>query len=85
MALERAGERVSIAVEDSGTGIHRPTYRTFSSVFIVPGGGGDGGHGLGLSLAQSIARAHGTAIEVTSRHGSGSKFQVTFDLRAVIG
>ena len=85
MALERAGERVSIAVEDSGTGIQPADLPHIFERFYRAGGRGDGGHGLGLSLAQSIARAHGTAIEVTSRHGSGSKFQVTFDLRAVIG
>ncbi len=31
-------------------------------------------HGLGLSIAQAIAQAHGSAIEVTSAPGAGSKF-----------
>ena len=31
-------------------------------------------HGLGLSIAQAIAQAHGSAIDVTSAPGVGSKF-----------
>ena len=31
-------------------------------------------HGLGLSIAQAISQAHGSAIEVTSAPGVGSKF-----------
>ncbi|HEU5023145.1 MAG TPA: ATP-binding protein [Bryobacteraceae bacterium] len=39
------------------------------------------GHGLGLSLAQSIAAAHNATIHVTSEPGRGSEFQVSFDSR----
>ena len=38
----------------------------------------DGGFGLGLSLADSIARAHGAAIDVRSAEGAGSTFRVVF-------
>ena len=31
-------------------------------------------HGLGLSIAQAIAQAHGSAIEALSTLGAGSKF-----------
>jgi two-component system heavy metal sensor histidine kinase CusS len=81
--LERAGQRVSIAVEDSGAGIHPADLpHIFERFYRAEESRGDGGHGLGLSLAQSIAKGHGTAIDVTSRPGAGSKFQVTFELRA---
>jgi heavy metal sensor kinase len=39
------------------------------------------GHGLGLSLARSIAAAHHAAIEVTSEPGRGSEFLVSFNRR----
>ena len=38
----------------------------------------DGGHGLGLALAQSIARRHGAKISVKTRLGEGSEFRVSF-------
>jgi len=38
----------------------------------------DGGFGLGLSLADTIARGHGASIEVQSAEGEGSTFRVVF-------
>jgi heavy metal sensor kinase len=82
VALERAGRRVSVAVEDSGPGIEPSDLpHIFERFYRGAGSTRDGGHGLGLSLAESIANTHGTAIEVTSRPGAGSRFQVTFELR----
>jgi heavy metal sensor kinase len=84
VALERAGQRVSIMVEDAGAGIGPADLpHIFERFYRAEGSRGDGGgHGLGLSLAQSIAKAHGTTIVATSRLGAGSKFQVTFERRA---
>ena len=41
----------------------------------------DGGYGLGLSLASTIARAHGATLDVQSAEGAGSVFSATFPLR----
>jgi len=41
-----------------------------------------GGSGLGLSIAHSIVRAHGGAIDVDSRPGAGTRFRVTVPRRA---
>ena len=38
----------------------------------------EGGYGLGLSLADSIARRHGAEIHVRSEPGKGSEFRVVF-------
>ena len=85
VAVERSAERVSVAVEDTGAGIDPADLpHIFERFYRAEGSRGDGGHGLGLSLGQSIAKAHGTAIEVTSRPGMGSKFQVAFELRAAV-
>jgi two-component system, OmpR family, heavy metal sensor histidine kinase CusS len=39
---------------------------------------GDGGYGLGLTLAESIARRHRAQISVKSSLGKGSEFRVSF-------
>jgi len=36
-----------------------------------------GGHGLGLAIANEVARAHGGALSVSSRLGEGSTLTVT--------
>ena len=38
----------------------------------------DTGHGLGLSIVDAIATAHGAAITARARHGGGLSIEVTF-------
>jgi signal transduction histidine kinase len=70
---------VSVTVEDFGVGIgpaDRP--HIFQRFYQADKARTDGGFGLGLSLAESIVRAHGATMEVASEEGSGSKFRVVF-------
>lgn len=69
--------RIEFAVEDTGAGIP-PEYlpRIFERFVQVPGATG-GGAGMGLSIAQTIVRAHGSQIEVASELGKGSRFTFT--------
>ena len=70
-----------ISVRDWGEGIDAAELpRIFQRFYRADRTRDDGGHGLGLALAQSIARAHGTQIEVESRPGQGSTFTVRFAL-----
>lgn len=77
---------VEVSVEDSGVGISSADLpHIFQRFYRADRSRSSAGHGLGLALADSIARAHGAAITVESVEGSGSKFTVTFAARAAAG
>jgi PAS domain S-box-containing protein len=70
--LER-GEYVAISIRDEGTGIPRENLgRIFDPFFSTK----EGGMGLGLATAYSIAKKHGGLIRVESELGRGSEFTV---------
>lgn len=74
------GEQVRIAIRDDGPGISpdkleavfEPFYRVEASR-----GRATGGHGLGLTVARSIARAHGGDVVLTNRLHGGIEAVVT--------
>lgn len=72
----------AVTVEDFGIGISQEDQpHIFERFYKADKARTDGGFGLGLSLAESIVRAHGASIEVTSAEGVGSKFRVVFRAR----
>lgn len=84
-AVVKKDGRILVAVADQGIGIAREDLpHIFQRFYRANKARSDGGHGLGLSLAQSIAAAHDTVIEVTSEPGRGSVFQVSFERRAMM-
>jgi two-component system sensor histidine kinase KdpD len=78
IGIERQDAAVSVSIANQGPGIPAQElsrifdrmYRSPSVERRIPGSG------LGLSIAQSIARAHGGDLEVTSRPGA-TTFQFT--------
>ncbi len=77
--VNRDDSRVCVAVQDFGAGIaERDLPHIFERFYRADRARGDGGYGLGLALAQTIAKAHGAAIEVSSVEDSGSVFRVVF-------
>jgi len=75
----RDGDRVAIAVSDSGIGIaaeHLPRlYRSFEQLRL-PSGDRPGGTGLGLALTKRLVEMHGGTIDVESKLGVGTTFTV---------
>jgi signal transduction histidine kinase len=70
---------VVFAVEDNGMGIAaREQERIFRRFYQIDRrlARETGGCGLGLSIVDSIVRAHGGSVRITSRPGSGSTFRL---------
>jgi len=73
---------VHLSVKDTGPGIAADALpHIFDRFFQADQARNNGGAGLGLSIAQAIARAHGTRIEVQSTLGAGSCFSLTLPVR----
>jgi PAS domain S-box-containing protein len=71
-----AGREVRVSVADTGVGmVETVRQRIFEPFFSTKG---EGGSGLGLSMAYSIVRRHGGEIEVDSAPGAGTTFTLTF-------
>lgn len=80
--LERQGQEVLLSVQDTGIGISEQDLpRVFDRYFRGDQSRSAEGNGLGLALAQAIARAHGGLVTVRSRLGSGSTFQLRLPCR----
>ncbi|RKG70628.1 response regulator [Corallococcus sp. CA054B] len=83
LRLREHGQRVSLEVEDTGSGI--PAHelpRLFERFHRVPGSPSRTmeGSGIGLALVQEFARLHGGAVSARSTEGEGSVFTVELPL-----
>lgn len=81
----QGANQVTFTVEDNGEGIPKDYLdRIFDRFVQVPGATG-GGAGLGLSIAQSIVKAHGGNIWAESELGAGSAFHFTLSTLDAVG
>jgi signal transduction histidine kinase len=70
LAAERARERVVLRVEDDGPGIQPEMLSRLGKPFATDTAGGTG---LGVMLAQSVARQHGGALRFESEPDAGTR------------
>jgi two-component system OmpR family sensor kinase len=69
-------EHVRLWVRDEGVGIAPDDQERIFERFARADTGGVEGSGLGLTIVQSIAEAHGGRVELASRQGEGSTFTI---------
>ena len=82
-SLERKNGNALVSITDTGVGIPAEELPfIFDRFYRVDKARSraDGGLGLGLAIASSIARLHGGQIEVESQVGKGSTFRVLLPL-----
>jgi PAS domain S-box-containing protein len=83
--LRQDGEKVELAIRDTGTGIPaNEVPHLFERFHRVKGARGRSleGSGIGLALVQELAKLHGGAVRVESEVDRGSTFTVTIPLGA---
>ena len=83
VVVTRRESVVAVTVKDFGPGIAAEYLpHIFKRFYRGDPARTAGGYGLGLALAQSIARAHGARILVHSAEGVATEFRVEFAARA---
>lgn len=75
--LKVASNAISIYIKDKGKGIESTEIeKIFQPFYRVEENRGEGGFGLGLSLASRIIKIHKGTIEVSSEPGKGTVFYI---------
>jgi two-component system osmolarity sensor histidine kinase EnvZ len=80
LRVAREGERVVLAVLDRGPGIPPEMVERLKEPFtrLDASRSGSSGAGLGLAIADRIARLHGGTLELLPRAGGGLEARVSF-------
>ncbi len=77
LAATRQGDQLRFSVADRGPGVPpSEVNQIFEPFYRPPAAANDGGAGLGLSIAQRLARAQGGVVQYAARVGGGSVFSL---------
>lgn len=74
LTVARDGDRLMVAVADTGVGIAPEDQQRIFDEFVQVGASAHSGSGLGLAVTRQIVEAQGGEVSVTSRPGLGSTF-----------
>ena len=86
ISLNQHGDHATIAVQDEGIGIEpEKLQRIFERFERAVPTRHYGGLGLGLYIVRQIVEAHGGAVQVESRPGSGARFVISLPLKPTQG
>ncbi len=77
ISLDKNSSGIVITISDNGTGINPEYLDKIFDKFVQVSGSSPGSVGLGLSIAKEIIDLHNGCINVWSKPGQGSKFEIT--------
>lgn len=81
LAIKQEDNNVVISISDTGIGISPDQLQLiFNRFYQGKNKGARSGTGIGLSLTKELVEMHGGKIEVTSKQGQGTQFDVTLPL-----
>ncbi|MEP0365953.1 MAG: ATP-binding protein [Cyclobacteriaceae bacterium] len=82
VSTRQKGDHIILTVKDTGTGMSASVRRKIFEPFFTTKPVGQG-TGLGLSVVQGILESHGGEVEVRSRIGKGTKFEIKLPVEQV--
>lgn len=88
LSAKQAGERVELAIQDSGPGLPKEeTERIFERFYRADASRrrDEGGSGLGLAIAKSIVQAHNGQVWAESEPGKGLKIIISLPQQSESG
>lgn len=84
LSLIRQGGMAVLSVRDDGAGMDEAAAaRVFERFWRADSARSTPGNGVGLSIVQAIAKAHGGGVSVVSAPGEGSCFTIQIPVKAV--